>query len=187
MYDLLDLTKTVTHFQKLERVEIGGSKGHALTAYVETTYKDFNKELNRWVSCGYDVLDVSQKQFSSDFALFRSRVKELEQRLGGILNMGFDDCGAHARTRAHSAAHAHSLAGIDHAAPARAHSHAHAHARVDARYHANLHEALAPSRASTHAQACPCAPRAVFESPLAWAELPAGALRDTWPSATTRA
>ena len=79
MYDLLDLTKTVTQFQKLERVEIGGNKGHALTTYVETTYKDFNKELARWASCGYDVLDVSQQQFATDFATFRSRVKELEQ------------------------------------------------------------------------------------------------------------
>jgi len=91
-YDLLDLTKTVTQFQMLERVEIGGNKGHALTTYVETTYKDFNQELARWQACGYDVLDVSITKFSEDFSIFRSRVKELEQRLGGILNMGFDDC-----------------------------------------------------------------------------------------------
>ena len=93
-YDLLDLAKTVTQFQKLERVEIGGNKGGTLTTYVESVYSDFQTELARWKESDYDVLDVSNKdRFADNFRIFRCKVKELEQRLGGILNMGFDDCG----------------------------------------------------------------------------------------------
>lgn len=38
------------------------------------------------------VLDVEHKAFDSAFFTFRSSVKELERRLGSVLNQGFDDC-----------------------------------------------------------------------------------------------
>jgi len=40
----------------------------------------------------YDVLDVDVKQFDDDFYVFRCSIKELERRLGSVLNQGFDDC-----------------------------------------------------------------------------------------------
>lgn len=41
---------------------------------------------------GYDVLDVEMKQFDDDFYEFRCQIKELERRLGSVLNQGFEDC-----------------------------------------------------------------------------------------------
>ena len=40
----------------------------------------------------YDVLDVETKQFDDDFYDFRCQIKELERRLGSVLNQGFEDC-----------------------------------------------------------------------------------------------
>ena len=91
-YDLLDLIKTVTHFNRLEKVDIGGNKGHELTTYVADVYRDFLAELSKWKTCGYQILDITETKFVSDFALFSQSIKRLEQILGGILNMGFDDC-----------------------------------------------------------------------------------------------
>ena len=38
------------------------------------------------------MLDVEVKQFDDDFYGFRTSMKELERRLGSVLNTGFDDC-----------------------------------------------------------------------------------------------
>lgn len=40
----------------------------------------------------YDVLDIEAKQFDDDFYEFRCQIKELERRLGSVLNQGFEDC-----------------------------------------------------------------------------------------------
>ena len=91
-HDLLDLCKTIVQFQKLERIEIGGNKGRELSASVGQVYADFNKVLEKFVAVPYDVLDVEVKQFDDDFYVFRCSIKELERRLGSVLNQGFDDC-----------------------------------------------------------------------------------------------
>jgi len=91
--DLIDVLQTVTHFNRLERVDIGGNKGHELTTYVADVYRDFQAELAKWQACGYDVLDLSGSQFAADYLSFTQSIKRLEQILGGILNMGFDDAG----------------------------------------------------------------------------------------------
>ena len=89
-HDLLDLCKTVVQFQKLERIEIGGNKGRTLS--VGQIYADFTAVLENFMAVPYDVLDVEVKQFDDDFYEFRCSIKELERRLGSVLNQGFDDC-----------------------------------------------------------------------------------------------
>ena len=91
-HDLLDLCKTIVQFQKLERIEIGGNKGRTLSASVGQIYADFTQVLDNFVKVPYDVLDVEIKQFDDDFYVFRCAIKELERRLGSVLNQGFDDC-----------------------------------------------------------------------------------------------
>ena len=91
-HDLLDLTKTVVQFQRLERIEIGGNKGRTLSASVGQIYNDFTQVLETFTKVEYDVLDVEIKQFDDDFYEFRCSIKELERRLGSVLNQGFDDC-----------------------------------------------------------------------------------------------
>ena len=43
-------------------------------------------------SCGYDVLDVDEAKFDPGMTDFTSSVKELETRIGKVLNLGFEDC-----------------------------------------------------------------------------------------------
>jgi len=39
------------------------------------------------------VLDIDAKRFDDEFYAFRVSIKELERRLGSVLNQGFEDCG----------------------------------------------------------------------------------------------
>ena len=91
-HDLLDLFRTVVQFRKLEKIEIGGNKGRTLSASVVQIYSDFNGLLDVILHLPYDVLDVDVKQFDDDFYSFRASIKELERRLGSVLNQGFEDC-----------------------------------------------------------------------------------------------
>lgn len=90
--DLLDLFKTITQFEKLEAVQIGGNKGAALTMAVSQIYADFESLYSGFKQAGYDPLDVEVGAFDADFYAFRQRIQELEARLANVLNDGFDDC-----------------------------------------------------------------------------------------------
>ena len=49
-------------------------------------YADFTSVLESFKKLPYDVLDVETKQFDDDFYDFRCQIKELERRLGSVLN-----------------------------------------------------------------------------------------------------
>ena len=91
-HDILDLTKTVLQFNKLERVEVGGTRGKTLTASVQAIFADFQTAAEKFRALEYDILDVECKDFDDDFYEFRRTVKELERRLGSIIIQGFEDC-----------------------------------------------------------------------------------------------
>eukprot|EP00741_Cyanophora_paradoxa_P005992 tig00000955_g5810.t1 len=91
-HDILDVAQTVVHFNKLERIEIGGTKGRTLSASVRQIYSDFQQAFAQFQNVTYDVLDVEIKSFDDDNYKFRLIIKELERRLGSILTQGFDDC-----------------------------------------------------------------------------------------------
>ena len=57
-HDILDLTQTVLQFNKLERVEVGGTKGKALTASVQQVFVDFQEAVEKFHSIEYDIMDV---------------------------------------------------------------------------------------------------------------------------------
>ena len=60
-HDILDLTKTVLQFNKLERVEVGGTRGKTLTASVQQIFADFQAAAEKFHSLEYDILDVEVK------------------------------------------------------------------------------------------------------------------------------
>jgi dynein heavy chain len=62
-HDILDLTKTVLQFNKLERVEVGGTRGKTLTASVQQIFADFQAAAEKFHALEYDILDVEVKQF----------------------------------------------------------------------------------------------------------------------------
>ena len=70
-HDILDLTKTVLQFNKLERVEVGGTRGKTLTASVQQIFADFQAAAEKFHSLEYDILDVEVKKFDDDFYEFR--------------------------------------------------------------------------------------------------------------------
>ena len=91
-HDILDLTQTILQFNKLERIEIGGTKGKTLTMSVRQIYQDFIGVVAKFQNVTYDILDVESKQFDDHFYEFRCVIKELERRLGSVITQAFDDC-----------------------------------------------------------------------------------------------
>ena len=90
-YDVLEMTDIIVKFNKLQRIEIGGTKGKTLTHTVQQIYEDFQQAVSDFRKVPYDIMDVEQKAFDTDFYKFRQSVKELERRLGSVLTRGFDD------------------------------------------------------------------------------------------------
>ena len=91
-HDILDLCQTFLQFNKLESVEIGGTKGKTLTTSVRQIHSDFVQAVTTFQNITYDIMDVESKQFDDDFYEFRCVIKELERRLGHVIVQAFDDC-----------------------------------------------------------------------------------------------
>ncbi len=91
-HDILDLTETIVSFSKLEKIEIGGTKGKTLTASIKQIHEDFATTVNVFKSVSYDIMDVGAKNFDDDFYEFRCSIKEMERRLGAVVSLAFDDC-----------------------------------------------------------------------------------------------
>lgn len=72
-------------FGRLERVEIGGTKGKLLTLTVKQIHLDFMKAAETFQGVQYDVLNVDAQEFHRDYYNFRSTIKELERRLGAVV------------------------------------------------------------------------------------------------------
>jgi len=89
--DALDFTRTVMQFQKLERIEIGGTKGKTLSLCVLAMHEEFNKAVDDFKGVDYDIMDVGTKEFDNDYFKFRSAVKGLDRRMGSLLGSAFDD------------------------------------------------------------------------------------------------
>ena len=89
--DILDFTRTIVQFLRLEKVEIGGTKGRALSANVASIYAEFKSAVTLFQGVKYDILDIEAKEFESDFYKFRHSVKDLDRRLAAVLASGFDD------------------------------------------------------------------------------------------------
>jgi dynein heavy chain len=91
-HDILDMTHTIIQFDKLGRVEVGGTKGAELTKTVQDIYADFVSYADFFRTVKYELMDVGVKRFDDDFYDFRFKVKALERRLAAVMNIAFDDC-----------------------------------------------------------------------------------------------
>lgn len=91
-HDMMDMMSTCVQFNKLDRVEIGGTKGKVLTAGIKAIHQDFTDAVEKFKAVDYDVMDVDARKFDEDFYSFRVVVKELERRLAAIIIQAFDDC-----------------------------------------------------------------------------------------------
>ena len=90
-HDVLDLMQTIVQFNKLEKIEVGGTKGKELTSNVQHIYKEFLDAITVFKNTEYDIMDVEVKTFDDDFYNFRTCINELERRLASIIVQAFDD------------------------------------------------------------------------------------------------
>ena len=84
-HDVLELCNTTVQFNRLERVEIGGSNGRQLSNCVRAIQQDFNQAAQHFQGVKYDVIDIGEQRFTSDFHQFRWVVKDLERRLASVI------------------------------------------------------------------------------------------------------
>ena len=71
LYDVLDMFTTIVNFSKLEKIDIGGTKGKTLTNSVIQIHTEYSAALDEFRAVPYDILDVDVKAFDSDFYKFR--------------------------------------------------------------------------------------------------------------------
>lgn len=90
-HDILHLTTTIMQFNKLERIELGGTKGRTLTETLKQIFAEFQKAVENFRQLPYDTMDITKKNFDDDFMTFRQKMKELERRLASVITQGFDD------------------------------------------------------------------------------------------------
>ena len=89
---LMEFFNTAVQFQKLERIEIGGLRGKALTHHVEKVYKEFSDLYVVFKIKTYDCLDPEDRGFLEDYEKFNTGIASLDRKLGAIFNRAFDDC-----------------------------------------------------------------------------------------------
>ncbi len=90
--DIMQLTQTIQQFTKLKKLEIGNTKGKALSQAIVSIDAEFTAAVDRFMLVDYDIMEIEKKQFSDDFFKFRQDVKGLERRLASVLAASFDDC-----------------------------------------------------------------------------------------------
>jgi dynein heavy chain len=96
--DLLELCQTASQYARLEKVEVGGTKGRTTTACVRALHSDFSACLARFHGISYDLLDIDCRAFDADYAAFRAAVRELDRRLAAAIGTAMDDCHAMGRS-----------------------------------------------------------------------------------------
>jgi dynein heavy chain len=89
--DIMHLTGTIQQFNKLQKIEIGNTKGKTMTSSVTRIFEEFNTAVEEFMTVSYDIMEIEERRFDDDFFKFRQRIKELERRLASVLTQSFDD------------------------------------------------------------------------------------------------
>jgi len=57
----MHLTSTIIQFNKLQKIEIGNTKGKTLTASVIQIFDEFNKAVDDFMTVDYDIMDIEKR------------------------------------------------------------------------------------------------------------------------------
>uniref|UniRef100_A0A2K5SD28 Dynein axonemal heavy chain 17 n=1 Tax=Cebus imitator TaxID=2715852 RepID=A0A2K5SD28_CEBIM len=87
-----ELYKTAIEFLKLEKIELGGVRGHLLGNLVAQIYDEVFELVKVFADCKYDPLDPGDSSFDRDYANFEIKIQDLDRRLATIFCQAFDDC-----------------------------------------------------------------------------------------------
>uniref|UniRef100_A0AAY4DT71 Dynein heavy chain 11, axonemal n=1 Tax=Denticeps clupeoides TaxID=299321 RepID=A0AAY4DT71_9TELE len=84
-----ELFASAMDFLKLERVELGGSRGKILSELIYSMNDQFHDSWRRLRECKYDPLDYTKEDFVRDYTHFREQNEDFDERLGTVLNLAF--------------------------------------------------------------------------------------------------
>ncbi|ORC84913.1 dynein heavy chain [Trypanosoma theileri] len=93
-HDLLDTMETAVLFDKMENIKVGGSKSQIHTREAEEIKAEFDEAYLKFFGVEYNLLDVDETRFDTDYSNFRATIRELERRLGAILVTTIDEAKA---------------------------------------------------------------------------------------------
>jgi dynein heavy chain len=89
---ILGLFEIIIEFNRLEKIEIGGTKGKILSSQVAQIFNEFTIGLTAFAKLKYDILNIALKQFDEDRNNFTALITDLDRRISTILCQAFDDC-----------------------------------------------------------------------------------------------
>ncbi|KAG7251523.1 hypothetical protein CRUP_021678, partial [Coryphaenoides rupestris] len=85
----VELFACALDFLKLERVELGGSRGKLLGEMVFSMNEEFHDRWRALRESKYDPLDYTKEDFLRNYRRFMEQSKDFDQRLGTVLNLAF--------------------------------------------------------------------------------------------------
>lgn len=80
-----DLFDIIIEFNRLEKIEIGGTKGNFLSTQVAQIFAEFTSGMSLIARIKYDVLDLSSNQFDCDRSAFLDKITDLDRRIRYLL------------------------------------------------------------------------------------------------------
>ena len=89
---LMDFFVTTVQFQKLERIEIGGLRGKALSHSVAKVLAEFKDLYTVFTIRTYDCLDPEEIGFIEDYKEFNKGIISLDRKLAATLSRALEDC-----------------------------------------------------------------------------------------------
>ncbi|XP_044194722.1 dynein heavy chain 9, axonemal isoform X6 [Thunnus albacares] len=86
-----DILLTAVDLLKLEKLEIGGVRGRALSQQVQLLHQEFADTYKFFTEKPYDCLDLCNMEFEDDVREFKLKVDDTDRRLGAVFCQAFDD------------------------------------------------------------------------------------------------
>ncbi|KAM7382161.1 hypothetical protein PAMA_012837 [Pampus argenteus] len=87
----LDILLTAVDLLKLEKLEIGGVRGRALSQQVQLLHQEFVDTYKSFTEKPYDCLDLRNMEFEEDVREFKLKVDDTDRRLGAVFCQAFDE------------------------------------------------------------------------------------------------
>lgn len=87
-----DVLRTTLEFQKLEKLELGGSKGYMLTEQVTHLQEEFEERCKVFKESAHDPTDYTNMEFENDYFAFKAKVLDLETQIATMICLAFKDC-----------------------------------------------------------------------------------------------
>ncbi|EHB17858.1 Dynein heavy chain 11, axonemal [Heterocephalus glaber] len=87
-----DIFVTMLEFEKLERLEFGGTKGAILNEQIHEMSEEFMDLCNIFKQSTYDPSAYDNMEFENDYVAFKSKILDFNRRLGTILCEAFYNC-----------------------------------------------------------------------------------------------